>query len=303
MQMTDAEILQSYRGAKDPVKQIGVLVDLNCVKEAEMARKLQALGVSVEIPPEKPQPVRKPPIPTFDVARALELHAEGLCDLDIAERLGVKQSNFAAWRRGQGLKANVPSPGIPGWPLRRKRAGTFRRERASNATRRTRLRSWKRRPGPRCGAADPSPNMTGDTAERSTTKGKMTWRSAESWAVLRTQCIDGAGNWACRQMPAPGESTSGRRHLYEKGTAPFRGGILKGPPDRRREGLVPDCPGQGLCRSPGKSRRESAFRSGPDRAGRSRAFSCSFRYLQRSFRFAAPPFSENPCFGNTLRFW
>ncbi len=107
MQMTDAEILQSYRGAKDPVKQIGVLADLNCVKEAEMARKLQALGVSVEIPPEKPRPVRKPPIPTFDVARALELHAEGLCDLDIAERLGVKQSNFAAWRRGQGLKANA----------------------------------------------------------------------------------------------------------------------------------------------------------------------------------------------------
>ena len=107
MQMTDAEILQSYRGAKDPVKQISVLADLNWVKEAEMARKLQALGVSVEIPPEKPQPVRKPPNPTFDVGRALELHAEGLCDLDIAERLGVKQSNFAAWRRGQGLKANV----------------------------------------------------------------------------------------------------------------------------------------------------------------------------------------------------
>lgn len=107
MQMTDAEILQSYRGAKDPLKQIGVLADLNCVKEAEMARKLQALGVSVEIPPEKPKPARKPPNPTFDVCLAMELHAEGLCDLDIAERLGVKQSNFAAWRRGQGLKANA----------------------------------------------------------------------------------------------------------------------------------------------------------------------------------------------------
>lgn len=132
---------------------------------------------------------------------------------------------------------------------------------------------------------------------------KTTWRSAGSWDAIPTRCFDGAGNWACRQMQDPGENLSGRRHLYEKGTAPKRGGILKGPPDRRRAGHFPDCPGQGLCRSQDRSRRESDFQSGPDRAGRSRAFSCPFRYLQRSFRFAAPPFSANPCSGNTLRFW
>lgn len=111
MQMTDAEILQSYRGARDPVKQVGVLADLNGVRREEMVHKLQALGEPVALQTDRPKKVRKLPEPSFDVGRARELHTEGLSDLDIAERLGVKQSNFAAWRRGQGLKANVQRTG------------------------------------------------------------------------------------------------------------------------------------------------------------------------------------------------
>lgn len=107
MQMSDAEILSSYRGAKDSEKQIGVLADLNAVKSDEMRQYLHKLGAPVELPKEKPHKVRKPPVPNFDVSRALELHAEGLSDLDIAEQLGVKVTNFAAWRRGQGIPANI----------------------------------------------------------------------------------------------------------------------------------------------------------------------------------------------------
>lgn len=107
MQMSDAEILSSYHGAKDPEKQIGVLADLNAVKSDDMRQYLHKLGAPVELPKEKPHKVRKPPVPNFDVSRALELHAEGLSDLDIAEQLGVKVTNFAAWRRGQGIPANI----------------------------------------------------------------------------------------------------------------------------------------------------------------------------------------------------
>ena len=107
MQMSDAEIMASYHEAKDPEKQIGVLADLNAVKSDEMRLYLHQLGAQVELPKEKPHKVRKPPVPTFDVSRALELHAEGFSDLDIAEQLGVKLTKFAAWRRAQGLPANI----------------------------------------------------------------------------------------------------------------------------------------------------------------------------------------------------
>lgn len=107
MQMSDTEILSSFREAKDPKKQIGVLADLNAVNPDEMQRYLHQLGAPVQLPREKPRKAQNPPKATFNVSRALELHAEGLCDLDIAERLGVKVAKFATWRRGQGLPANI----------------------------------------------------------------------------------------------------------------------------------------------------------------------------------------------------
>lgn len=107
MQMSDAEIIASFRGAKNQKKQIRVLADLNSVNLDEMRLYLHQLGEPVELPKENPRKVRKPPAPAFDVSRALALHAEGLSDLDIAEQLGVKVTSFAAWRRGQGIPANI----------------------------------------------------------------------------------------------------------------------------------------------------------------------------------------------------
>ena len=107
MQMSDTEILSSFREAKDQKKQIGVLADLNAVSPDEMQRYLHELGAPVQLPREDLRKAQNSPKATFDVSRALELHAEGLCDLDIAERLGVKTNKFAAWRRGYGLPANI----------------------------------------------------------------------------------------------------------------------------------------------------------------------------------------------------
>ena len=105
MQMTDAEILSSYKGAKDPKAQITVLADLNGVCKAEMAQKLRELGV--HIPEPKPRPS------AMDELRAAELYRAGACDLDIAEQLGCKKTQVTEWRKRSGLAANYPQHRAP----------------------------------------------------------------------------------------------------------------------------------------------------------------------------------------------
>ena len=105
MQMTDAEILSSYKGAKDPKAQITVLADLNGVCKAEMAQKLRELGV--HIPEAKPRPS------AMDELRAAELYRAGACDLDIAEQLGCKKTQVTEWRKRSGLAANYPQHRAP----------------------------------------------------------------------------------------------------------------------------------------------------------------------------------------------
>jgi len=86
------------------------LADLNAVTPDEMRAYLHQLGAAVEPPKAKPLNIRTPKAQIFDVTRALALHADGLSDLDIADQLGVKKTTFAAWRRGQGLPANIHRP-------------------------------------------------------------------------------------------------------------------------------------------------------------------------------------------------
>ena len=44
---------------------------------------------------------------SIDELRAMELYREGLCDLDMAEKLGCSKSRVTAWRKMMRLKANV----------------------------------------------------------------------------------------------------------------------------------------------------------------------------------------------------
>lgn len=105
MQMTDAEILSSYKGAKNPKDQITVLADLNGVCKAEMAQKLRELGVQI------PEPKLRPS--AMDELRAAELYRAGACDLDIAEQLGCKKAQVTEWRKRSGLAANYPQHRAP----------------------------------------------------------------------------------------------------------------------------------------------------------------------------------------------
>lgn len=95
---TDEEIRSSWRKAKDKDNQVQVLAELNGTDVKTMGKKLVELGL-ISAPPAP----KKPP---FDEGRAMELYNEGLCDLDIAECLGVSKETVGLWRRGKDLPAH-----------------------------------------------------------------------------------------------------------------------------------------------------------------------------------------------------
>lgn len=92
---SDAEIRESWRKAADKDGQVQVLAELNGTDVMTMGKKLMEMGLISVLPAAK-----KPP---FDEIRAMELYNEGLCDLDIAEVLGVSKKSVGLWRRGKDL--------------------------------------------------------------------------------------------------------------------------------------------------------------------------------------------------------
>lgn len=102
--MDDTEIRTSYNTAKDPKSQIKVLAELNVTTPSAIAAKLRELGCDVpDMPEVKQRPLRAHDV-LFDEDRARALFAEGKCDLDIAEMLGISIKQFAEWRRKNGMK-------------------------------------------------------------------------------------------------------------------------------------------------------------------------------------------------------
>lgn len=96
--MTVDEIVTSYRQAKNPQLQIGVLADLNVCTRKEIKELLTEAGV-LEVPPENKG--GRPP--TFDTELARRLWSEGLTDTEIAAQLGIPVVRFAKWRQRVGL--------------------------------------------------------------------------------------------------------------------------------------------------------------------------------------------------------
>ena len=96
--MTVEEIVTSYRQAKNPQLQIGVLADLNVCTRKEIKDLLAEAGV-LKAPPENKggRPV------TFDTELARRLWGEGLTDTEIAAQLGIPVVRFAKWRQRVGL--------------------------------------------------------------------------------------------------------------------------------------------------------------------------------------------------------
>ena len=110
--MPDDELTVMWRQAKDQREQVKILAELNGVSTAVMAEKLTALGCQL---PELPAawlrgvPPLKAKDPIFDMDRARALFAEGKSDLEIAEMLGCSVTQFAVWRRKNGLLRDTGS--------------------------------------------------------------------------------------------------------------------------------------------------------------------------------------------------
>lgn len=96
------EIVASYRTAKNPKAQIGVLADLNGCSEKEIEEILVQLGAMKGTEKKKSNPRKI----NVDEERARELLAQGVTDEEAAAALGIGTHKFAEWRREAGLKPN-----------------------------------------------------------------------------------------------------------------------------------------------------------------------------------------------------
>lgn len=96
------EIVASYRTAKNPKAQIGVLADLNGCSEKEIEEILVQLGAMKGAEKKKPNPRKI----NVDEERARELLAQGMTDEEAAAALGIGTHKFSEWRREAGLKPN-----------------------------------------------------------------------------------------------------------------------------------------------------------------------------------------------------
>ena len=113
MQMSDHEILQRWNNAVDQRAHVEILADLNAVSKAEMHQKLVELGV--EGLPEAPKRrARKAPAENWvnpnwkiDELKAMALYREGLCDIELADALGVTKSTVRNWRNRMRLEPHL----------------------------------------------------------------------------------------------------------------------------------------------------------------------------------------------------
>lgn len=96
------EIVASYRTAKNPKAQIGVLADLNGCTEKEIEEVLIQLGAIKPAERKKPNPRKI----NVDAAAARELLEQGMTDEEAAAALDIGVHKFAEWRREEGIRPN-----------------------------------------------------------------------------------------------------------------------------------------------------------------------------------------------------
>lgn len=109
LHMTDGEIVSSYRTARDPRRQIGVLAELNAVPPSVIREVLEEAG---ELPMKPRSHGGGRPL-GFDAAAARQMFEAGLTDEQIGAKLGAKPRAIVEWRRRQGLMRSKGGPRSP----------------------------------------------------------------------------------------------------------------------------------------------------------------------------------------------
>lgn len=109
LQMSESEIVSSYRTARNPKRQIGILAELNAVTPREICQVLEEAGALVLKPGSHGggRPL------SFDAAAARQMFEAGLTDEEMARKLGVPEKRLADWRRRQGLMRPKGGPCPP----------------------------------------------------------------------------------------------------------------------------------------------------------------------------------------------
>ena len=107
--MSESEIVSSYRTARDPKRQIGILAELNAVTPREIREVLEEAGALVL----KPRSHGGGRPLSFDAAAARQMFEAGLSDEEMARKLGVPEKRLADWRRRQGLMRPKGGPCPP----------------------------------------------------------------------------------------------------------------------------------------------------------------------------------------------
>lgn len=96
------EIVASYRTAKNPKAQIGVLADLNGCTTKEIEEVLTQLGALKPAERKKPNPRKI----NVDATAARTLLEQGMTDEEAAAALDIGVHKFAEWRREEGIRPN-----------------------------------------------------------------------------------------------------------------------------------------------------------------------------------------------------
>lgn len=99
LQMSESEIVSSYRTARDPKRQIGILAELNAVTPREIREVLEEAGALML----KPRSHGGGRPLGFDAGLARQMFEAGLTDEQIGAKLGAKPRAIVEWRRRQGL--------------------------------------------------------------------------------------------------------------------------------------------------------------------------------------------------------
>lgn len=97
--MSESEIVSSYRTARDPRRQIGILAELNAVTPRVIREVLEEAGELAMMPRSHGggRPLG------FDAGLARQMFEAGLTDEQIGAKLGAKPRAVVEWRRRQGL--------------------------------------------------------------------------------------------------------------------------------------------------------------------------------------------------------
>ena len=91
LQMSESEIVSSYRTARDPKRQIGILAELNAVTPREIREVLEEAGALML----KPRGHGGGRPLSFDAAAARRMFEAGLSDEEMARKLGVPEKRLA----------------------------------------------------------------------------------------------------------------------------------------------------------------------------------------------------------------